>query len=109
MRVSDMHAKLKITATQEVQWEKVAQVMRDDAKTMDALTQTRTSHSKEMTALDDLKSYAEITEAHATGIKKLTAVFEPLYTSMSAPQKKEADALFRHDEHEHHEHQAAGK
>jgi hypothetical protein len=48
-----------------------------------------------MTAVDDLKSYGEIADAHADGIKKLTPVFAALYASMSDAQKKEADAIFR--------------
>jgi hypothetical protein len=54
-----------------------------------------------MTAVDDLKSYGEIADAHANGIKKLTPVFADLYTSMSDVQKKEADTLFRHGDHKH--------
>ena len=96
-RVKDMHAKLKITKAQEDQWAKVAQVMRANAKTMDALTQARfeKAKTKNMTAVDDLKSYAEITGAHEDGIKKFIPVFTTLYNSMSDAQKKDADALFR--------------
>ncbi|HXE41046.1 MAG TPA: Spy/CpxP family protein refolding chaperone [Azonexus sp.] len=91
-----MHDKLMITQAQEEQWGKVAQVMAENAKTMDTLTQARADRAKEMTAVDDLKSYGEITDAHADGIKKLTPVFATLYASMSDPQKKVADTLFRH-------------
>jgi len=98
-RITDMHAKLKITAAQEPQWSKVAQMMRDNAKTMDALTQTRHENAKTMTAIDDLKSYGEITDAHADGIKKFTPVFATLYADMSDAQKKEADTLFRRGNH----------
>lgn len=96
LRIKDLHSELKITAAQEVQWAKVAQAMRDDAKTMDALTQERFDHAKDMTAVDDLKSYGDITEARADGVKKLTPVFADLYSSMSDAQKKQADAVFRH-------------
>ncbi len=98
-RIANMCAKLKITAAQEDQWAKVAQVMREDAKTMDTLIQARTDHAKDMTAVDDLKSYGEITDAHADGIKKLTPAFAALYSSMSDSQKKDADALFRQHGH----------
>jgi len=101
LRIKDMHTKLNITAAQEPQWDKVAQVMRDDAKTMDTLTQARTDHAKDMTAIDDLKSYGEIASAHADGINKLTPVFSDLYASMSDAQKKEADMLFRHGDTKH--------
>src|SRR5208337_3332364 len=90
-----------ITAAQEAQWAKVAEVMRDDAKSMDSLTQARADHAKDMTAVEDLKSYGEIAEAHAEGIKKLTPMFADLYASMSDAQKKEADTLFRHGDKIH--------
>jgi hypothetical protein len=101
VRIKDMHAKLKITSVQEEQWTKVKQAMLDDAKTMDALTQARVDHAKDLSAVDDLKSYGEITDAHANGIKKLTPVFADLYASMSDVQKKEADNLFRNGDHKH--------
>lgn len=105
LRIKNMHAKLKITPAQEEQWAKVAQVMQDDAKSMDTLTQARVDHAKDMNAIDDLKSYGEITEAHADGIKKLTPVFADLYASMSDAQKNEADSLFRHgDQKQGHKH-----
>ncbi len=109
VRIKDMHDKLKITAAQEEQWAKVELAMREDASVMDALTQIRADHAKDMTAIDDLKSYGDITAAHADGIKKLTPLFAVLYDSMSDTQKKEADALFRHGEHEHGGHKHGQK
>lgn len=35
-----MHAKLDITSSQEEQWAKVAEVMRDNARSMDSLMQS---------------------------------------------------------------------
>ena len=96
VRIKDMHAKLKITQAQEVQWANVAQVMRDNEKAVEPLIKARKENAKTMTAVDDLKSYGEITDAHADGIKKFTPVFATLYAGMSDNQKQEADALFRH-------------
>jgi periplasmic protein CpxP/Spy len=104
MRIKDMHAKLDITAAQEDQWTKVAEVMRDNAKAMDALTKARHEHARTMTAVDDLVSYGEITEAHADGIKKLTPVFASLYAEMSDAQKTQADTLFRQGDHKKGKH-----
>ena len=104
LRIKDMQHKLKITAAQEEQWGKVKQVMLDDARTMDKLTQARVEHAKDMNAVDNLKSYSEISEAHADGIKKMIPVFADLYASMSDAQKKEADALFRRHGYEGHKH-----
>ena len=95
-RITNMHAKLKITQAQEVQWANVAQVMRDNEKAVEPLIKARKENAKTMTAVDDLKSYGEITDAHADGIKKFTPVFATLYAGMSDNQKQEADALFRH-------------
>lgn len=100
LRIKELHAKLKITSEQEPLWSKVAQVMLEDAKTLDALTKTRIEQAKTMTAVDDLKSYGEIAEAHANGIKKLTPVFADLYAGMSDTQKKEADLFFREGAHQ---------
>jgi hypothetical protein len=83
--------------------------MRDNAKTMDTLTQARMARAADMTAVDDLKSYGEITDAHADGIKKLTPVFADLYASMSDPQKKVADTLFRHGDRKHGAHKRGQK
>jgi hypothetical protein len=95
-RIKELHTKLKITPAQEESWNGVAQVMRDDAKTMEALIKARSEKGSATSAVDDLKSYGEIAEAHADGLKKFTSVFEPLYAGMSDAQKKSADMLFRH-------------
>jgi LTXXQ motif family protein len=98
-RIKNMHATLKITQAQEDQWAKVAQVMRDNARSMETLTESRFKNAKTMNAVDDLKSYGEITDAHADGIRRFTPVFATLYTSMSDAQKSQADDLFRHGAH----------
>jgi hypothetical protein len=95
-RIKELHAKLNITPAQEELWNKVTEVMRDNEKTMEALIKTRSEKATTMTAVDDLKSYSEIADAHADGLKKFIPAFEPLYASMSDDQKKNADTLFRH-------------
>jgi periplasmic protein CpxP/Spy len=95
-RIKELHTKLKITPAQEALWDNVTQVMRDNGKTMEALITARSEKAGTMTAVDDLKSYSEIAEGHADGLKKFIPVFEPLYASMSDAQKKDADTLFRH-------------
>jgi hypothetical protein len=50
-----------------------------------------------MTAVDDVKSYAAIADAHADGLKKFVSVFEALYNSMSDEHKKNADNVFGPD------------
>ena len=94
-RIKALHDALHITASEEPQWQAVADVMRDNAKTTGALIEDRAGKRKTMTAIDDLHSYEAIANAHAEGVKKLTAAFEPLYASLSDAQKKDADAAFR--------------
>ena len=98
-RITMLHAKLAITAAQEPAWQNLTQVMRDNEQTMEALTKARADKTKSMTAVDDLKSYAEMTNAHADGLKKFVPVFEALYVSMSDAQKAQADTLFRGPHH----------
>lgn len=69
--------------------------MRENAETMSRLAQERAEHAQTATALDDLKSYAEISEAHADGTKRMIQAFQALYDSMSPEQKNAADAEFR--------------
>jgi hypothetical protein len=95
LRIHDMHATLAITTEQEDQWKQVAQVMRDNELALEALVNDRKANASTMTAIDDLKSYAAITDAHLEGIKKFTTAFAALYDGMSEAQKKDADTLFR--------------
>lgn len=98
-RISSLHTRLQITAAQESLWQPVAQVMRDNANTMDSLRQTRAANASSMSAVDNLRAYGEVADAHADGIKKLTPAFQALYDSMSDVQKRNADLIFRSDHH----------
>ncbi|MBN9562765.1 MAG: Spy/CpxP family protein refolding chaperone [Alphaproteobacteria bacterium] len=107
-RITNLHARLKITPAQEQQWNQFAQVMRDNAKQMDQDYQQRSQRVQEMSALDNMQSYAKLAEAHAQDVQKLVPAFEALYNSMSAEQKHTADQVFRsyaeraHQRHEGH-------
>lgn len=109
LRIKDMHTRLAIQPAQEAQWTVVATIMRDNAVTMDKLTQLRVDHATEVSAVEDLKSYGDISEAHADGIKKLTPAFSTLYSAMSDAQKKQADLLFREGERAQGGNEAASK
>jgi periplasmic protein CpxP/Spy len=93
-RISELHAKLKITPAQDEQWNKFADVMRDNGHTMGDLYRQRMALGDNTSALDDMKQYEQITQAHADGTKRLVEAFEPLYSSLSPEQKKLADANF---------------
>ncbi len=98
--IKSLHQKLKITPAQEGLWTALTEVMRENAKNMDSLIQARREEkAKPMNAVEDLKSYSQIVEAHADALKKFIPAFESLYAAMSDDQKKNADALFRAQRH----------
>jgi hypothetical protein len=101
-RIAYLHQQLKIAPQQETQWQSFADAMREDGETMGKLYEKRRQSVENASALDNMRDYAEITEAHAEGMKKLVAAFEPLYNSLSPEQKKLADATFRERMGPHH-------
>ena len=94
-RIKDLHKRLKITDAQKPQWDALAQVMRDNAQAMVDLQKQRVADVQSMNAVDVVKSYAEVIQAHADGMKKFIPAFEALYNSLSDAQKKIADSMFR--------------
>ena len=92
-RIKQLHKQLKITKDQESDWNAVAQDMRDNARAMSSTINDRNG-IKPMNAADNLKSYAQIADTYADGLKKIAPDFEKLYDAMSAAQKKIADTVF---------------
>jgi len=106
-RIKSLHDQLHITASQKPQWDAVAAVMQSNADAINDLVQKRAQDANMMSAVDDLRSYQQIAEAHVDGINKLVPPFEALYDTMTADQKKNADAVFGHlHQHEAVPHQA---
>jgi periplasmic protein CpxP/Spy len=103
-RIADLHGKLKITPEQEPEWQAVAQVMRDNAKATGEQVEKSRQNEATMTAVDDLRAYAQIASTHAQGVNRLADEFGKLYASMSDDQKKTADQVFRHHRREHVHH-----
>ena len=102
--INHLHDQLKITAEQEQLWQKVVTVMRENADELNKLAKARSDSAKTATAVDDLQSYSQISQAHADGTKRLIPSFQALYDSMTDDQKKLADAEFREHYHGHHHH-----
>jgi len=94
-RFKELHNRLHITAAQQSQWDKIVQVMRDNAKAMEDLQKQRGQDVSAMSAVDAVKSYQAVIEAHEAGMAKFVPAFQALYDSMSPAQKKTADAMFR--------------
>jgi hypothetical protein len=95
-RIKQLHDALKITTDQEPKFDKLAGVMRDNAKEMGDAVEKREAAKQTTTALDDLKAYQAVAQAHADGLKALVPAFEGLYNTLSDTQKAEADELFKH-------------
>jgi protein CpxP len=94
-RITQLHRQLKITTAEDPQWQEFTAVMRMNAT---AANQAYTDRSKQlgtMTAVDDMKSYSDLTMMHAENMQKLTTAFEKLYAALSPEQQKTADTLFR--------------
>ncbi len=94
-RISKLHDRLKITAQQETLWGTVADTMRASDDRIEALSNKRHERVATMTAVEDLASYGEISQAHSESVKALHASFVPLYDAMSSAQKANADEVFR--------------
>jgi hypothetical protein len=97
-QISDLRTKLAITADQDGKWKDVADAMRTTAKEVrDKLGEHNDKDKdagKDMTAVDELKSYQELQQIQYEGAKRLVGPFEKLYAALSDDQKQTADALF---------------
>ena len=98
-QIKQLQGALNITEAQKELWNNVTQVMRENAKDMEALTDARTKEraesTKTMNAVEHMKLHSQITEAHLDQQKKFIPSFEALYASMSDEQKKSTDTIFR--------------
>jgi hypothetical protein len=101
-RIKQLKGALNITEDQEPLWNNMTQVMRDNAKDMDALSKVRAEKAKTMNALEQMRFHSQMTEAQLDQQKKFIPVFEALYLSMSDEQKTATDAVFRTGRHGKH-------
>jgi protein CpxP len=99
--IKSLHDRLQITSAQEPQWGAVAQAMRDSAQRMQSAIQQR-QDAKALTAIDDLKAYQAIADAHSQGLQTLIPAFQALYATMSDDQKKNADTYFGQSRKQRH-------
>jgi hypothetical protein len=94
-QIKQLEGALKITDAQKELWNNLTQVMRENAKDMDAIAKDRAEKAKAMNAVENMKLHSQITEAHLAQLKKFIPPFEALYASMSDEQKKSTDTIFR--------------
>lgn len=94
-RIKDLHAKLHINPAEQAQWDQFAEVMRENAREMNKAAMEHAQQVPSMGAVEDLKSYEQLAEAHVQRLQKLIPAFETLYNTMPAEQKEVADQVFR--------------
>ena len=94
-QIKQLQGALNITDAQKELWNNLTQVMRGNAKDMDALSKERAENTKTMNSVERMKFHSQIAEAHLDQLKKLIPPFEAFYASMSDQQKNITDIVFR--------------
>lgn len=98
-RIKDLHDAIGVTPDQESDWSDVAKAMRESEAGVGELIRARHSNMGNTNAIDDIKSYQAISQAHADGMSKFVDAFEPFYSELSPEQKQKADAFFQNFQH----------
>jgi protein CpxP len=103
-RIAFLKAELGITPQQQAQWDKLAQVMRDNAKELDAnFAQMHAQAGTEThNAVQRLEAQGRFGALKVQESGRFLASFRPLYDSLSDQQKQAADQLFGQHRHHHH-------
>ena len=95
-RIAQMHRRLQITPRQQPAWDAFAQMMRNNATSIEQAYKDRRASITTMSAVDNMQNFAQIEQARAQGVQNLAVSFQTLYGMMSDDQKRTADTLFRH-------------
>jgi periplasmic protein CpxP/Spy len=99
--IRELHAQLRITPAEQPQWDRFANVMRDNARDMDQQFTMRREQFSTMNALQNMQSYERIADAHAQHLQQLVPAFENLYNAMPESQKRLTDQVFRENAEAH--------
>ena len=98
-QIKQLQGALNITEAQQELWNNLTQVMRENAKDMDTLTDAlnkeRAEGTKTMNAVEHMKFHSQITKAHLDQLEKFLPPFEAFYDSMSDEQKNITDKIFQ--------------
>ena len=93
-RIAFVKAKLKITSAQESAFDKYAQVIRDNAASMQKNFQAmRGQRGQNQSAIDRVEQRAKFAQQRDQQEQQYLSAFRPLYASLSPDQKKVADDL----------------
>ena len=69
--IKQLHNQLRITTAEEPQWQQFAQVMRDNAAQIEQALEARGTNIDTMTADENMLSYAQLAQTHATNMQRL--------------------------------------
>jgi hypothetical protein len=98
-QIKQLQGALNITEPQKELWNNLTQVMRENAKDMDAFTKERAETAKTMNSVERMKFHSQITKAQSDQLEKLIPPFEAFYAGMSDQQKNITDIIFRTGRH----------
>ena len=109
-QIKQLQGTLNITEAQQPLWDNLTQVMRENAKDMDAINKDRAENTKSLNAVEHMKFHSQVTQAHLDQINKLIPPFEAFYDSLSDEQKNIVDTTFRTGKYaKHKRHGKSGK
>ena len=94
-QIKQLQGTLNITAAQEPLWNNLTQVMRENAKDMDAINKARAENTEPMNAVEHMKFHSQITQSHLAQLNKLIPPFEAFYESLTDQQKNITNIVFR--------------
>jgi protein CpxP len=94
-RITQLRTTLKITPSETKAFDDFVQVMRENADKIDALIQEHRQNAATLSAVDQLKVYQSLAQAHAEEMQNLVPAFSQLYDALTPEQKKIADEDFR--------------
>jgi len=102
-QIKQLQGALNVTEDQKELWDNLTKVMRENAKDMEAFSDTRAKEraegTKTMNAVEHMKLHSQITKAQLDQMEKLIPPFEAFYSSMSDEQKNITDNIFRTGKH----------
>jgi Spy/CpxP family protein refolding chaperone len=99
-RIAFLKAELKITPTEETQWQQVAAAMHENAKALDQTIATVRQSRSTMDAVQRLELREQFAKVRADNDARLLAAFKPLYATLSPEQQQVANKLLAG--HHHH-------
>ena len=90
--IASLHQRLQITPAQEAQFNAVANVMRQNARTEASAPHAPPANAS---AVDFLRAEIQYGETELAGMRRFLPALEAPYATLSPAQRQTADAIFR--------------